>query len=97
MTAYMVVVGNNRSTDWLPDYVNSVPTIFRKFGGEYVGVGARIKQLEGADLQPNMTAIFSFPTLADVENFMNSDEYRPFAELRRQNMDAMIVAFDTEG
>jgi uncharacterized protein (DUF1330 family) len=79
----------------LNEYVTNVPSIIRRYGGEYVDVAKRIKQFEGPDFGGNVAAIFSFPTLEKVEAFMSSSDYKPYADLRKKYMDAIIFAFDT--
>jgi uncharacterized protein (DUF1330 family) len=95
MAAYMVVLLNNRNTDWLEEYVKHVPSIFRQFGGEYVGVSTSVKKLEGVLPAPQQMAIFSFPSTGDIERFMTSDAYKPFLEMRKLNSDAEILMFDS--
>jgi uncharacterized protein (DUF1330 family) len=96
MAAYMVVLGNNRSNEWLADYVAAVPAMIRAHGGEYLDVAKRIKQFEGPPMPANMAAIFTFPSLEKVAEFMNSPEYKPWADLRKKHMDGLIFAFDTQ-
>jgi uncharacterized protein (DUF1330 family) len=95
MAAYMIVLGKSRSPEWLAEYVAKVPDIFRRCGGEYLGVAKRIKQFEGPPIEGNLAAIFSFPTLENVNDFMTAADYQPLAELRKKNMDAILFAFDT--
>lgn len=96
MPAYMIVLGKNRRNDaWLEEYIAAVPPIFRRYGGEYVAVSKRVKELEGLDLGGQYAAIFSFPSLEKVEEFMAAPEYRPFAELRKKNAESIIFALDT--
>jgi uncharacterized protein (DUF1330 family) len=96
MAAYMVVLLNCRNTDWLEEYIKHVPSIFRKFGGEYVGVSSSVKKLEGPLPAPEQMAIFRFPTTGDIERFVSSDAYKPFLELRRRNSEAEILMFDSQ-
>jgi uncharacterized protein (DUF1330 family) len=96
MAAYMIVFGKNRNPDWLNEYVTNVPAIFRRYGGEYLDVAKRVKQFEGPNFGGNLAAIFSFPTLEKVEEFMGSSDYQSFADLRKKNMDAIIFGFDTQ-
>ena len=95
MAAYMIVLLNNRNTEWLEEYVKQVPSIFRKYGGEYVGVSSSVKKLEGNVPAPHQIAIFSFPSTKEIERFMACDAYKPFKEIRRQNSEAEIFMFDS--
>lgn len=96
MPAYMVVLGNNPSQGWSAEYVGNVPAILRRFGGEYIAVAKRVKIFEGSNMDPNVAALFSFPTLEKVNEFMASAEYAPFAALRKHNMYSLVFGFDTE-
>ena len=90
----MVVLLRNRNRDWLADYVTSVPAILRGYGGEYLAVSKSVRRLEGAGNLPEIIALFSFPSLAHIEEFMSSDEYRPLRKLRQENADADILIFE---
>jgi len=94
MSAYMLVSLRNRNRDWLPDYVAKVPAILRSYGGEYIAVSKSVRRLEGAGDLPDIIALFSFPSLASIEEFMSSDEYRPLRKLRQRNADADILIFE---
>jgi len=94
MSAYMLVSLRNRNRDWLPDYVAKVPAILRSYGGEYIAVSKSVRRLEGAGDLPDIIALFSFPSLASIEEFMSSDEYRPLRKLRQGNADADILIFE---
>jgi len=94
MSAYMVVLLRNRNRDWLPGYVAKVPAILRSYGGEYIAVSKSVRRLEGAGDLPEIIALFSFPSLAHIEEFMSSDEYRPLRKLRQENADADILIFE---
>jgi uncharacterized protein (DUF1330 family) len=97
MAAYMIVILKNHSTEWLAEYVAAVPPMFRSHGGEYLGVSNNIKQLEGPDFGADTVALFTFPTLAAVTAFMESDDYKPFADLRKQHSEAMVFGIETAG
>ena len=96
MAAYMIVLGKNRNPEWLNEYMTNVPTIFRRYGGEYLDVAKRIKQFEGQDLGGNIAAIFSFPTLEKVEAFMSSSDYKPFAEPSKETYGCVDLRFRHE-
>ena len=94
MAAFMIVMLRNRDAQWMADYVTHVPGILRKYGGEYVGVSKRIKQLEGIMPIPDGIAILRFPSAARIEEFMACEEYRPYRELRQGSSAADILIFD---
>lgn len=94
MSAYMLVLLRNRNKEWLAEYLTHVPALLRSYGGEYVTVSKSLRRLEGAGHLPETIALFSFPSLAKIEEFMSSAEYRPYRELRQRNSDAEILAFE---
>jgi uncharacterized protein (DUF1330 family) len=59
-------------------------------------VSKRVKELEGLDFGGQYAAIFTFPTLEKVEEFMDSEDYKPFSDLRKRNADTIVFAFDTQ-
>ena len=96
MPAYMIVLGKSTGSDaWLGEYIANVPPIFRRYGGEYLDVSKRVKEIEGLNFGGQYAAIFSFPALENVEQFMASPDYQPFSDLRKRNADTIIFAFDT--
>ncbi len=94
MPAYMVVNVYLREAEWVADYVANVPAIIRKYGGDYLAVSSRLQKFEGEGPIPNQVALFTFPSLDAIDKFMNSDEYKPYKELRLAQSSAEIVGFE---
>jgi uncharacterized protein (DUF1330 family) len=95
MAAYMIVQSHLRNRDWIENYLKHVPAMIKRHGGVYVTVGQDVKVLEGTADRPDAVSIFKFPSLEAIDNFRNSEEYRPFRELRQQWSDAVILAFES--
>lgn len=95
MSAYMVVNVYLQGTDWVPDYVANVPAIIRKFGGEYLAVSKVLQQFEGEGELPDQVALFTFPSLAAMNDFIDSEEYAPYKQARLAQSSAQIVGFET--
>ena len=94
MTAYMISLLNNRNTDWFKEYLVNVPPLLRKYGGDYVAFSTNVKKLDGVVPAPQQVAIFTFPSVAAIEDFMSSDEYQPYSALRKANADAELFVFE---
>ena len=95
MAAFMVVNVYMREANWVADYVAAVPDIIRKYGGEYLAVSGPLQKFEGEGATPDRTVIFSFPTLAAIDEFMKCEEYRPWKEKRLAESSADIIGFET--
>jgi uncharacterized protein (DUF1330 family) len=95
MSAYLVVLLNVKTTDWVADYVARVPTILRKYGGEYLAVSKTISRKEGERVVPDQIALFTFPSLEKIDEFLTCEEYEPYKDARIAGSSADIFAFST--
>jgi uncharacterized protein (DUF1330 family) len=95
MSAFLVVQIRVHDPVWVADYLANVPRILRGFGGEYFAVSGPVAQFEGTVPPPHQVALFTFPSLQAIEEFMACDEYRPFKESRLAGATATIVGFET--
>jgi uncharacterized protein (DUF1330 family) len=87
---------HDTEVDWAAEYLEKVPPIIRSFGGEYLFMTQTIKQLEGDDPMPDYFTVFTFPSLAKIEEFMNCEAYQPFKALRLAHSSASIFGVETE-
>ena len=94
MSAYLVVQLSVTDPSWIENYVANVPTILRKYGGEYLVVSQQLKQYEGAGDAPHQVAIFTFPTLDAITRFMECDEYKPYKEARFTGSTATVIGIE---
>jgi len=95
MPAYLIVILKVDGTDWRDEYVANVPSLVRRFGGEYLAMSGKIEQFEGEDRAPDVIAILTFPSLVEMKNLMNSPEYAPYKEARIAQSSATILGFET--
>lgn len=96
MTAYMVVQLDVGDPSWVDEYVAAVPGIMLGFGGEKVAISNNVVRYESDERVPERAAIFSFPSLGAIEQFMNSPAYAPYAEARKTCTTTEIIAFEDE-
>ena len=69
--------------DWeaYKEYMKLVPDVIHKFGGKYLVRGGDIKS-DTTSWKPKRVVILEFPTLEDLNNFRDSEEYKPVAAIR---------------
>lgn len=96
MPAYMVVLVYVEKAEWVADYVANVPTILRKFGGEYMAVSNGVTQFEGSKPTPDQVAILTFPSVEQMRAFLECDEYAPYKQARLAQSSATIVGFEPQ-
>lgn len=98
MSAFML--GLLYATDycWLPEYVAKVPEIARKYGGHYhfLAQHGTIELGEGDMPVPTGVVAFDFPSREAIKAFLESEEYKPFIELRNKYSTAQILMFDSK-
>jgi uncharacterized protein (DUF1330 family) len=93
MSAYMVVLLYVDEGDWVADYVANVPEILRQFGGEYLAVSDAVTRFEGPDRAPDQVAIFTFPSVDQMDAFHSCEEYAPYKQARLAQSSATILGF----
>ncbi|WP_068076701.1 DUF1330 domain-containing protein [Novosphingobium lentum] len=96
MAGYMIALVNNRNTDWLADYMANVPAIIASFGGSYLGASTALEQAEGTMPLPDQAAIFRFPSVAAIRQFLACDAYAPYAAARQAAAATEILMFESE-
>lgn len=94
MSAYLVVQLSVTDPSWIENYVADVPTIFRKYGGEYLAVSTQSRQYEGAGTAPDQVAIFTFPSLDAITQFMECEEYKPYKDARIAGSSATAIGIE---
>lgn len=95
MSAHMVAMIYSRDSSWVPEYSANVPRIIESFGGKYTFVSSgQVEVAEGDMPAPSGVGVFTFPTREDIHNFLNSEEYKPYLELRMKYSTCQIIVFD---
>ena len=95
MAAYMVALTDTYDPGWIEEYLAAVPAIFARYGGEYIANGGAPELLEGIMDVPDTVTVSRFPSLEAIRAFMQSEEYRPYAELRKSGSTFRILAFES--
>lgn len=95
MTAHMVAMIYTNDTSWIGEYSANVPQIIRKYGGDYnFRSGGPVEVVEGNLPVPAGVGTFNFPSREAIMQFLNSEEYRPYLELRNRHSRTDILVFD---
>lgn len=99
MTAWMLLLQKQHSTEWMRTYMKAVPPIIASYGGAYVGIARDVTVAENELTKPappemDIVGLFSFPSREKIEAFLASEEYRPYSELRKQNTTSDIFILD---
>jgi uncharacterized protein (DUF1330 family) len=76
------------------EYRQRVPATIAAYGGRYLARGGAIQTLEGT-WSPKRLVILEFASLAQLEVWWTSPEYRPLRALRERTTRSSIVV--TEG
>jgi uncharacterized protein (DUF1330 family) len=96
MAGYMIALVYERDPAWRADYVANVPGIIASFGGSYLAAGGAIAQAEGRFPVPDRAAMFKFPSVAAIQEFLGSEAYAPFARARQDGADTEILFFEAD-
>ena len=63
------------------EYVEKVPDVIKKYGGEYLARGGEHEAVEGEDNFPRIV-IIKFPSYEKALEWYHSDEYKPVKAIR---------------
>ena len=72
------------------EYVNKVPDVINKYGGEYLARGGEYQVVEGDDNFPRII-IIKFPTYEKALEWYHSDEYKPVKAIRLNNSEGSNI------
>ena len=93
MAAYMIANVDVRDPVAYEEYKAKVPTIVRKYGGEYLARGGSLVVLEG-DWKPTRVALIRFPDIASAQALYDDPEYQPLKALRHRVSKTQFVVVE---
>lgn len=73
----------------LKEYANS-KSVLESFGGKYLVTGSPATRLTGS-WDPHVMILIEFPSMERMYEWYESEEYRPWRELRERSARASIV------
>ena len=93
MAAYLIVDLKVNDSEKIAEYRRSAgPTVVKHGGRLLVGNGAR-EVLEGS-WTPNELIIIEFPSMQELKDWYNSEEYRPLIDLRKAAARSNLIAIE---
>ena len=72
------------------EYVEKVPEVIKKYGGEYLARGGEHQVVEGEDNLPRIV-IIKFPSYEKALEWYNSEEYKPIKQIRLDNSEGVNI------
>jgi len=75
-------------------YKSAVAPMVLRYGGRYIVRGGTTQTYDG-DAPKGRVIVLEFPSMTTAQTFLNSDEYRPVAEIRQKSAKSRL--FIVEG
>ena len=72
------------------EYVEKVPEVIKKYGGDYLARGGEHQVVEGEDNLPRIV-IIKFPSYEKALEWYNSEEYKPIKQIRLDNSEGTNI------
>ncbi len=94
MPAYMISQVTVTDRPKFESYLAKTRSIAAKHGAKPVAVGTQPKILNGDSDGHQMVVVIEFETMANLDNWHNSDEYQALIPLREEGSDQRIVAYE---
>ena len=91
MTGYAIFNINVNNPENYKEYVEKVKPTAEKYGGEYLVRGGNIEAKDTQLWEPTRMVLVKFPNKASAEEFYESEEYKPFKEVRHKNASSTII------
>ena len=82
--AYLIAQLKVTNSENYKEYIEKVPEIIKKYGGEYLARGGEYTVVEGEDNYPRIILI-KFPSYEKALEWYNSKEYEPIKKIRLEN------------
>ena len=96
MTAVMIVLMDIDDPTWLPPYADAVPPLLEEYGARALAAGRSVEIIEGIRGTPDRVAVFEFPDLAALRQFMADPRYAPHRAAREAGARSEIMILDNE-
>jgi len=93
MAAYVIVDLDVKDANAFESYRREVPAVIEKYGGRYLVRGGACEVVEG-DWTPKRVVVLEFPTMAALQRWYHSEDYRPLRAQRLACTAANIIAVE---
>ncbi len=90
MSAYVIYDVDIRDPKRYQDFMVKVKPAIEAAGGRYLARGGEHKVIEG-DWEPRRLVLFEFPSMAQAEEFYNSDLYQGYKSIRDECSSGNVV------
>jgi uncharacterized protein (DUF1330 family) len=94
MAHYMIATVKVTDDSWIPGYAVNVHEIVHRHGGKYLSRSANITTLEGNPLDASLVALIEFPSMENMNAFINDADYAPYATARIAGSNSTLLAID---
>lgn len=84
MPAYAIAQVEVTDPETFARYGAQVPATIEKYGGRYLVRGGATQAMEG-DWAPPRLVVIEFPSMEQLQQWYDSEEYKPLIELRQQS------------
>lgn len=95
MPHYLIAQVKVHEDGWLPEYAEKVHHIVHRHNGKYLSRSPHITPIEGDAPDINVVALLEFPTMDDLEGFIQDPEYAPHAKARQDGTTSCFFAIDS--
>ena len=90
LAAYLIAQLKVTNSQKYKEYIEKVPEIIKKYGGEYLARGGEYTVVEGEDNYPRIILI-KFPSYEKALEWYNSEEYKPTKQIRLDNSEGTNI------
>ena len=94
MATVMIVLMDIDDPAWLPSYSAVVPPLLTEYGARALAAGRSVEVIEGVGEPPDRVAVFEFPNLATLRDFMDDPRYAPYRAAREAGARSRILICD---
>ncbi len=88
--AYLIAQLKVTNSENYKEYIEKVPEIVKKYGGEYLARGGEYTVVEGEDNYPRIILI-KFPSYEKALEWYHSEDYKPIKDIRLQNSEGLNI------
>ena len=88
--AYLIAQLKVTNSENYKEYIEKVPEIVKKYGGEYLARGGEYTVVEGEDNFPRIILI-KFPSYEKALEWYHSEDYKPIKDIRLQNSKGLNI------
>ena len=90
-TVYMIGDVDIKNIEEYKKYMEKVKPMIESYGGEYLIRGGEIDALETNLWEPTRMVLVKFPNKEIAMEWYNSDEYKPYKNIRLDNASSNIL------